>query len=106
MPFRHPAKQGLEPAQQAGTQADTSYLQQSQGSSTHQRTLTGGGGGQQTGAGAQQLAVRPKQPASAGVEAANASTAAAMHPAISPRKGVIGFSRVGRWNTSDGSYFR
>ena len=50
-PGCHPTRQGVSHLQQAGKHAETVYLQQVHGSSTHHETSTGGGGGgtQQTG---------------------------------------------------------
>jgi hypothetical protein len=67
IPFFQPTKHGTSPAQHAGKQAETMYVQCVQGSTTHQLVCTGGGvqqttaGAQQTGAGAQQLGAPQSQ---------------------------------------------
>jgi len=80
---------GTSFAQQAGTQAVTMCdTQGSQGSCTHQETLTGGGGAQQAGSGQQFLENRPKHPASADAVVIM-STAATAPLAINPRRKFI-----------------
>jgi hypothetical protein len=91
-------------------------VQQLQGSFTHQVTVTGGGGAQQTGSGSQQTGSgaqqagsgsqqagvasqqppenRPRQPASAGAIVVNVRTAKAALLMISPRKAFIVFSSL------------